>query len=200
MAKKGKKKKKSVEDTDSESTERGLTPMQELFVREYLVDMNASRAAKAAGYAENSAKEQGYQLLHIPSLRTRIQEELKKRFDRIDLSAERVLAELMTIATVDIADAYDEKGNLLPIQEIPEHIRRAISGVEVDEIWDGYGDEREQIGETKKLKLVDKHRALETLARHLKLLTDKVEHDLSDGLAARLAKARKRVSGGSRKN
>ncbi len=40
-----------------------LTPKQKRFVAEYLVDLNATAAAKRAGYSEKTAEQVGYQLL-----------------------------------------------------------------------------------------------------------------------------------------
>jgi len=36
-------------------TKPKLTPKQKRFVEEYLIDLNATRAAKAAGYSEKTA-------------------------------------------------------------------------------------------------------------------------------------------------
>ena len=44
-------------------TKRRFTPRQVLFIREYLVDSNATEAAKRAGYAPGAAYAQGYRLL-----------------------------------------------------------------------------------------------------------------------------------------
>ena len=40
-----------------------LTNKQEFFCDEYLVDFNATRAAKVAGYSEKTARSQGQRLL-----------------------------------------------------------------------------------------------------------------------------------------
>ena len=64
----------------------------------------------------------------------------------------------------------------MPIHEIPEEIRRAISGLETFEEFEGFGKDREKIGDTKKLKFWDKPRALELLGKHLGLFVDKVDH------------------------
>ena len=50
---------------------------------------------------------------------------------------ERVLDELKTIALVDMKGAYDAKHRLLPLDEIPEDIRRCIASIDVEEIWEG---------------------------------------------------------------
>ena len=56
-------------------SEGRLTAKQERFVEEYLVDLNATQAAKRAGYSERTATEIGYENLRKPHL----QEALKQR-------------------------------------------------------------------------------------------------------------------------
>ncbi len=52
----------------------GLTPKQKIFCEEYVVDWNATRAAIAAGYSENSAKVIGHENLTKPYIADYIQE------------------------------------------------------------------------------------------------------------------------------
>lgn len=166
------KKKASGKKTEPPVVESGLTPKQELFVREYLIDKNGTQAAIRAGYSEKCAGQQAFENLSKPEIVAAIDRAIAAQYKRLDITADRILAEYMLIATVDIADAYDESGNLLPIRKMPEQIRRAIAAVEVDELFDGYGDDRTQIGVTKKLKLIDKKGALDALAKNLGLLKD----------------------------
>ena len=70
-----------------------------------------------------------------------------------------------------------------------------MSGVKVFEEFEGFGVDRVKIGEVREVKFWDKPKSLEILARHLKLLTDKVEVSGSVTISDRLAKARKRVRG-----
>lgn len=51
-----------------------LTPKQKIFCEEYVVDWNATRAAIAAGYSENSAKVIGHENLTKPYIADYIQE------------------------------------------------------------------------------------------------------------------------------
>lgn len=147
-----------------------------MFCREYLVDMNGTKAAERAGYSEDSAASQASRLLRNDNVAAFLKELIRKRAAAVDLSAERVLAEIMKLAFSDLSQAFNDKGELKSFVDMPEDIRRAIAGVEVDELYEGFGKDREQIGVTKKIKLWDKPKSLEMLARHLKLLTDKVEH------------------------
>ena len=49
-----------------------LNDKQELFVQHYILTRNASEAAKAAGYSERSAYNQGYRLLQDEAIQQRI--------------------------------------------------------------------------------------------------------------------------------
>jgi phage terminase small subunit len=78
---------------------RPLTPRERRFVDEYLVDLNATRAAIAAGYAPKNAKVTGCRLLQKELVATAIAAAAKAREQRTQISADRVLEELVTIAT-----------------------------------------------------------------------------------------------------
>lgn len=79
--------------------ERGLTPRQAAFVREYLVDLNATQAAIRAGYAEASAGQQGEQLLKKLEIKAAVDEALAARAAKLEVTAEMVLAGLLKEAT-----------------------------------------------------------------------------------------------------
>lgn len=80
----------------------------------------------------------------------------------------RVLDEIKSIALVDIRQAYDDNGKLKDPKDWPDVLARCISSVESKEIeFDG-----EVIGQTKKIKLIDKLKALELLGKNLKLFGD----------------------------
>lgn len=68
-----------------------LTPKQEMFCKEYLIDLNATQAAIRAGYSEKTASETGYENLRKPQLAERIQELMDKRSKSTEISAEWVL-------------------------------------------------------------------------------------------------------------
>ena len=51
-----------------------MTPKQQRFVEEFLIDLNATQAAIRAGYSENAAKEQGYENLTKPHIAEAIAE------------------------------------------------------------------------------------------------------------------------------
>ena len=153
-----------------------LTAKQSAFVREYLVDLNATQAAIRAGYSPESAANIGYENLRKPEIEAAIAAAVAERSKRVEVTADEVLRELKRIALSDIRRAYTEGGRLKPISEMPEDIARVVAGIETEELWGGQGEDRAQVGDTVKIKLWDKLRALELLGKHLKLYTDKHEH------------------------
>lgn len=71
--------------------ERKLTPRQERFVKEYLVDLNATQAAIRAGYSAKTANRIGPELLGKTCVAAAIARQKEKRAAKIELTAEKVL-------------------------------------------------------------------------------------------------------------
>lgn len=139
------------------------------------MDLNATQAAIRSGYSEKTAMEQGYQLLQKTSVIERISVLQKERSGRTQITADLILSELLKLATVDITRAFDAQGGLLPLHEIPEDVRKAIAGVEINELFQGTGDDKHVYGLAKKVKFWDKPRSLEMLGRHLGIFLDKLQ-------------------------
>lgn len=169
----------------------GLTPREKLFVQEYLVDLNGTEAARRCGYSERSAARLAYDLLHKPPVKAAIQAAVDARAKKVGITAERVLEELGRIAFADIGQVFNAAGGLRPLSEIPEDARRALASVESDELFEGRGEERSHVGYTRKVRLLDKVRALELAGKNVGLFKEaKVE---ADDLAAAIVAARKRA-------
>lgn len=62
-----------------------LTAKQARFVEEYLIDLNATQAAKRAGYSEKTARAQGNRLLTNVDVEHAIQEAMKARSERTEV-------------------------------------------------------------------------------------------------------------------
>lgn len=135
------------------------------FAAEYLIDLNAAAAARRAGYSGEShaAAVQGHKLLQRPDVQAEIAKLKKERLERLDLSSERILTEIHEFAMSDPAQAFDEKGNLRPIQEMPVAIRRAISSIKVGATG------------VVEIKFWDKPRGLELLGKHSGMFVERVE-------------------------
>lgn len=146
-----------------------MKPKRAAFCLEYLKDHNAAAAARRAGYSVKTSDRAGHELLSFPEVRARIAELEKEQVQRVKVEADRLLLELLRIATSDVGEMYDREGKLLPLHEMPEGARRAIGGVETEEKVVGDGEDGEDLAtavRVKKVKLIDKVRALELLGKH----------------------------------
>ena len=136
-----------------------MTPRQQRFVEEYLVDVNAHWAALRAGYSPRSAPQIATKLLRLPEIKAAIAQGMETRAERMRITADRVLHELARLAFAEIGRLADwgPKGVVLrPRDEVPADDAAAIAEVAA-------GDKGTR------LKLHDKQRALDSIARHLGL-------------------------------
>ena len=86
---------------------RRLTPKQAEFVRQYLVDLNATQAAIRAGYSERTASKIASELLGKTGVREAIATAQAKREQRTEITADRVVSELAKIAFADPRELMD---------------------------------------------------------------------------------------------
>jgi phage terminase small subunit len=170
-----------------------LTPKQAAFVREYLIDLNATQAATRAGYSAKTANEQGAQLLSKAHVREAIDAGKSKRSEKLDVDAEFVLQRLVAEVNADLADLYTDAGDLKPIEAWPEIWRQGlVAGVEVEALFDGYGEDRRQVGHVKKIKLSDRLRRLELIGKHIRVNAFQEQIAVSgvEALGERIARAK----------
>ncbi|EOX5225647.1 terminase small subunit [Escherichia coli] len=168
-----------------------LTDKQEMFCREYLVDLNATQAAIRAGYSEKTANEQGAQNLAKLSIAQRIAELKAERNEAVKVDAEYVLRRLVEIDGMDVLDIVLANGELKAIKDWPKVWRTTLSGMDVTEMA---GD---SAGLLKKIKWPDKVKNLELLGKHIDVqaFKEKVEHSGEISLIDRIQEARKRARG-----
>lgn len=70
-------------------------PQHEIFCLEYLKDFNASRAYRDAGYSENGARQSAFRLLTHADVQARLTGLIKRRAEKVQVSAEWVLEKLV---------------------------------------------------------------------------------------------------------
>ena len=131
-----------------------LTDKQTAFVREYLVDLNATQAAIRAGYSERTASRIGPQLLGKTCVREAIEKAQAKRAQRVEVTQDYVLSNLVEVVerTMQRAPVLDRKG-----EQVTDEEGRAVW------TFDAKGA----------------NRALELLGKHLGIFTDKVKAEVS---------------------
>jgi len=71
-----------------------LTPKQNRFVAEYLVDLSATAAAKRSGYSPKTAYKIGSENLRKPQIAKRIEDQMNQRAERTEITADWVLNEI----------------------------------------------------------------------------------------------------------
>lgn len=163
------------------------------FIKEFLKDRNASRAAVAAGFSEKGSGVRGHRLLQEPEIREAIDREEAKYHADLSVSVDRVRRELARLAFFDPRSFFSADGSLKPLSQLTDDEAAVIAGLDLTELFAGNGDQRNNIGVMKKLKLANKLDALEQLGRHLKMFTDKIEVSTDADLTRALLSGRKRA-------
>jgi phage terminase small subunit len=103
-----------------------LNIRQRRFVAEYLGGASGAEAARRAGYSTRNARQQAYDLLTQPYIRTAIAETPRPR----KLSPDEVVAELEVLAESSIKDLWDGERMMLP-EELPIEVARAVKKFKV---------------------------------------------------------------------
>jgi phage terminase small subunit len=149
-----------------------------LFAHEYVVDLNGSRAAIAAGYSEKGAHVRASELLRNRKVKDLIDQLTAERAKKLGLSADRILEELGRMAFANMLDyvGVQEGGDAyVDLSKLTREQAASIQEITVDEYTEGRGDQARQVKRTR-FKLADKRGSLELLGKHLKMFTDKIEH------------------------
>ena len=149
-------------------TEKKLTPKQQRFVDEYLIDLNATQAAIRAGYSEKTAGSIGEENLKKPEIQTVIQAAFKSRQQRTELSQDEVLN--------DLRELRDMCMGRKPVK---------ISQKQKDEDGNVYYEEVEMT----QFDPQGANKSLELLGKHLSLWTEKIDVNVgvSDDVLEKMA-------------
>lgn len=158
-----------------------LSIRRQLFVAEYLKDLNGAQAALRAGYSPRSAKVQAAQMLAMPEVQAAIQEAQASRVDRVKIDADWVLTRLAEEADADLADLYDGDGLLKPVKDWPTIWRKGlVAGIDVEELFEGRGEDREQIGIVRRVRLSERIKRIELIGKHVGVQAFREQVGLSD--------------------
>mgnify|MGYP001074189790 CR=1 FL=1 len=151
-----------------------LTKKQEGFATDYSLHGDASKAYRdnyeCKKASAKSVNELASRLLKNTKVATRVEElELevaKIAKEKFSVDAEYILKRHIEIDQMDFADILTDDGGLKPPHEWPRIWRTYLSGFDLAEIYDGYGDERQIAGLMKKIKWPDKVKNLEMMGKH----------------------------------
>ncbi|MCK5611767.1 terminase small subunit [Candidatus Pacearchaeota archaeon] len=94
--------------------------------------------------------------------------------------AQKILAELDRCGFPDIRKLYNEDGSIKKVSDLDDDTAAVIAGIEIQEEVlgkaDSSGEKPVIVPRTRKIKIVDKLKAIDMYGRHLKMFTDKIEH------------------------
>ena len=170
-----------------------LTPKEQRFCEEYIVDLNATQAAIRAGYSRHSAHVIGWENIRKPEMMERIENAKAERSARVGVDAAWVLTRLVAEAEADFNDIYDADGALLPVSEWPLIWRQGlVTGIDVEIIK---GPDGTQMAVVKKIKISDRIKRIEMIGRHVsvKAFEDRISLGVDD-IPGRMERARKRMA------
>lgn len=138
-----------------------------LFVDAYLTNgRNQTQAAIACGLSPISASRLAVRYMRHPDVIAAIAVRSAELNAKFNLSIERTLQEVARIAYADPRKFFRADGSLIPINELDDDAAAAMASFEIEELFDGRGDDRVKIGELKKLKAWDKNSALEKAMKY----------------------------------
>lgn len=108
-----------------------MTPKQKRFADEYLIDLNATQAAKRAGYSEKTANEQGARLLAKASVKSYIAERMAEKEQKLIADQDEVLKYLTAVmrgetraAVVVVENIGDYTSKARTINKAPDEKER----------------------------------------------------------------------------
>ena len=145
-----------------------MTEAQKRFANEYLIDLNATRAYKAAYPSvskDATASAAGARMLRNVKVEEYINKRQKDIQNKTNITQERVIQELASIAFLDTTELVKLKGRrviLTNTEDLTEGQRKAIASIKKGKS----GIE---------LATYDKLKALELIGKHLGMFKDKLE-------------------------
>lgn len=148
-----------------------LTAKQEMFCQAFIQTGNKSEAYRmsynCSRMKNESIHRKAVELFENGNITARVEQLQKEVAERNKVTVDELVMALAGMVRFDIAELYDQDGNLKPIHQIPINARLMVTEVETFEEYANAGGERVPIGQTRKVKVVRKLDAIEKLMKHL---------------------------------
>ena len=161
-------------------------------IYEFMIDGNQAAAARRAGYHGPHLDSVASRLFQKPAIAEELARQLAIRSRRTGINADRVIREVARVALSDPRQLFDASDCLLPVNALDDDIAAAVASIEVEELFEGVGENRVLRGYTKKIKLWPKTHALEQLCKYLGLIGYDV-NDLPIAFARIISQIRERL-------
>jgi len=180
----GKRHRQSNQSDKSPRT--GLTPKQQRFVHEYLIDANGKQAAIRTGYSEKTAAVQASRLLTNVNVAAAVKSGQAKTAEKLEITKEMIVDELRKIAFADLRKAVLWGPKQVTRTEVGgvQVVSSGVTLVDSSDLDDDTAAAVAEVGNTRdgvKIKFHDKKGALADLAKMLGFMVEKHEHTGKNG-------------------
>jgi len=154
-----------------------LTDKQRIFCQEYIIDWNATRAAKEAGYSEKTATETGCENLRKPHIKEYIDSIKDNLEEQAGLTKLKVVLEQKKLAFSSIAHLHDTWITRKEFESLGEAEKACISEISTQTRQELNAKDKIVQVDYVKIKLYDKQKALDSIAKMMGYNEpDKISH------------------------
>jgi len=161
--------------------ETGLLPRQVTFAREYMVDENATQAYIRAGYEPENADSNATRLMGNDRVKALIARMRADRARRLEIDADRVLAQIARLAFGDVRKVFHAGHSLRGVNDLDDDTAAAVQSVKVVTRPGGVDEEGNRVvEEVIEYKMADKRGPLSDLAKHLGELKEHHKHEVDE--------------------
>lgn len=146
-----------------------VTIQQMALVLEYIIDLDVERAASVTNYDLPTARKQ----LKKENVNAYMEAQLLKRFSEHAPKVKEVINQWANAAYLDPLEYYDGEGNLKPLEDLPRHLRLAITNIRQTT----YGKGEDQVTHMH-YEFLSKDKSLEMLAKYMGMMIDRSQVDV----------------------
>lgn len=163
-------------------SKKRLTPREQAFISYYLIDPNATQAARLAGYSPKTARQIGYENLTKPHIVAEIKRRRATMLDALQMDADEIVTRLTRHARGNLGAFLDDEGRF---DLVTARANGDLDTLKKLKITETVTTENDKPVTTRKieLELHDVQGALVTLAKRFNLFPNRVETNLAEELA-----------------
>lgn len=159
-----------------------LTIKQEKYAQGLFTGLSQREAYKAAYNCENMTDKSVDEVACVLAADLKVASRIEQLTNELQLrnmvTIENVVSEYAKLGFFDPRSLFKDDGSPKDITELDDTTAAALAGLDVQEVYEGYGEDRKFIGYTKKYKLTDKKAALDSMARYLGMFIDKTDNTI----------------------
>lgn len=160
-----------------------ITRRERIFADLYLTGLSGADAVREMSKKSKKPPKQpkmaAWRYLQRPAVKAYIEERRKDLSDATGVRAEMIVRELSLVGFANLQKLFDANGRLKQMHEIAKDEAAMLASVEVEQLFEGKGEDREHVGTVTKVRTWNKVEALEKVAKILGFLREKIDIDLN---------------------